>query len=56
MLMSLIKYLNIIWGSGSSMKAISLNPRTDKGGGGGEGMGAIPAIRVFQNFEKTIYS
>ena len=54
MLMSLIKYLNIIWGSGSSMKAISLNPRMDKGGE--EGMGAIPAIRFFQNFEKTIYS
>ena len=49
MLMSLIKYLNIIWGSGSSMKAISLNPRTDKGGGGD---GCHPRNKVFSKFWK----
>ena len=47
MLMSLIKYLNIIWGSGSSMKAISLNPRTDKGGGGD---GCHPRNKVLSKF------
>ena len=51
MLMSLIKYLNIIWGSGSSMKAITLNPRTDKaGGGGGGGDGCHPHNKVFSKF------
>ena len=53
MLMSLTKSLNIIWGSGSSMKAISLNPRTDKGKGGD---GFHPRNRDFSKFEKTIYS
>ena len=47
MLMSLIKYLNIIWGSGSSMKAISVNPRTDKEGGGD---GCHPRSKVFSKF------
>ena len=37
MLMRLTKSLNIIWGSGSSMNAIFLNPRTYKGEGGGGG-------------------
>ena len=53
MLMSLIKYLNIIWGSGSSMKAISLNPRTDKGGGGD---GCNPCNKVFGKILKRRFT